>query len=144
MTGLARVQRWGLVGLCVIWLGGGVAEQVAARQTPALASLQEALASGDAHLLMAEASDRVEIALLGQSKLYSRAQAVYVMQDFFRRYPPEHFAFQNTSQAEGSWFATGQYRYKHAERPLKVYVRLRMKGAQWELREVRIEQRRRS
>ena len=65
------------------------------------------------------------------------------MQDFFRRYPPEGFALQSQAQEQGSWFATGRYRYKHAEQPLLVYLRLRLKSDQWELREMRIEERQR-
>lgn len=112
-------------------------------QEPPLLKVQEAFAAGDANALLGEAADRLEIALMGQSKLYSRAQATYVMEDFFRRYPPEQFTLQNDSQGGGNWFATGQYHYKHTEQPLHVYVRLHRKGEQWELREVRIERRQR-
>ena len=111
-------------------------------QEAALDQLQEAFATGDADAVLADAADRVEIALLGQSKLYSRAQATYVMADFFRRYPPESFTLRNDAREDGNWFATGRYQYKHAEQPLHVYVRLRLKGDQWELLEVRVEQRR--
>ena len=121
-------------------LGAFVAGPVWAQQA-ALEQVQEALAAGDADALLGEAADRVEIALLGRSKLYSRAQATYVMQDFFRRYPPETFTLQNNAQDNGSWFATGRYQYKHAEHPLQVYLRLHLKGQLWQLREVRIEQR---
>ncbi len=112
----------------------------AAAQQEALPRLQRAFVAGNAHALLAAAADRVEIALLGRGKLYSRAQATYVMQDFFREYPPEAFALQSESRTDGSWIAAGQYRCKQAERPFQVYLRLRLKEAQWELREIRIEE----
>jgi hypothetical protein len=116
---------------------------VQAQQRQALERLREAFVAGDANALLREASDRIEIALLGRSKLYSKAQATYVLQDFFRRYPPEAFTLQPNEPEAGNWFTTGRYRYRHAEQPLQVYVRFLQKGTQWELREVRIEERRR-
>ena len=126
----------------LVLLGGFGAGPVWAQQGAALSQVQEAFAAGDAKALLGEAADRVEIALLGGSKLYSRAQAIYVMEDFFRRYPPETFTLQNDAQEDGNWFATSRYRYKHAERPLHVYLRLRKKDGRWQLHEVRVEERR--
>ncbi len=140
MTTRGRVYRGGSVALVVALLAAGPA---AAQQATPLARLGQAFEAGDAHALLADAADRVEIALLGSSKLYSRAQATYVMQEFFREYPPEQFTLQNESRTEGSWIAAAHYRYKRAEHPLQVYVRLRVKGEQWELREVRVEERQR-
>lgn len=135
------VRRGWLPAVLSLVMLGFAAAPVPAQET-ALNQVQEAFATGDADAVLADAADRVEIALLGQSKLYSRAQATYVMEDFFRRYPPEVFTFHNDAQEDGNWFATGRYQYKHAEQPLHVYVRLRLKGEQWELLEVRVEQRR--
>ena len=130
----------GLVALlCVGLLVGFGTTTAQAQQGQALTQMRDAFAGGDAEALLGGAADRVEIALLGQSKLYSRAQAIYVMEDFFRRYPPESFTLQNDAQDEGNWFATGRYQYVHADQPLHVYLRMRLKGQQWELREVRIE-----
>ena len=134
------ILRRVFVALVLMLLGGFVAGPVQAQEA-ALDQVQEAFAAGDADALLGEAADRVEIALLGRSKLYSRAQAIYVMQDFFRRYPPEAVTLKNNAQDDGSWFATGQYHYKHAGHPLQVYLRLHLKDRQWQLREVRIEQR---
>jgi hypothetical protein len=112
------------------------------QQTP-LVEIREALRRGDAQALLAVAAERVEIALLGRSTLYSRSQATYVLQDFFRHYPPKRFVLINDSRAGGSWFAVGRYEVQGGDQPLDVYLRLRARGGGWELREVRIEQRRR-
>ena len=134
-------RRQGLLAVLSLAVLSLATAPVLAQET-ALSQVQEAFAAGNADAVLAGAADRVEIALLGQSKLYSRAQATYVMEDFFRRYPPEAFTLHNDAREDGNWFATGRYQYKHAEQPLYVYVRLRLKGQQWELLEVRVEQRR--
>lgn len=136
------VRRGWLLAVLGFGMLGGLAAGPVQAQEAALSRLQEAFAAGDADAVLADAADRVEIALLGQSKLYSRAQATYVMEDFFRRYPPETFTLHNDARDEGNWFATGRYQYKHAEQPLHVYLRLRLRGEQWEVLEVRVEQRR--
>lgn len=107
----------------------------------ALEHLQAAFVAGDADALLEGAADRVEITLLGQSRLYSRAQAMYVMRDFFREYAPERFVLVSENQAEGSWIADAQYGYRGAEQILQIYLRLRQLADGWELREIRIAQR---
>ena len=141
MIWLGSVQRWWIIGFSLMLLAGSLAGPAMAQPQYNIEEIQDAFAKGDARALLAKASSRVEIALLGRSRLYSRPQAVYVIQDFFRRYPPEGFVVQSEDQEEGSWFATGRYRYKHAERPLQVYLRFRWKDDEWALHEVRVEER---
>ncbi len=143
MTRLRPMPRWWIVGFSMALLAAGPVGRAVAQTQHGIGKVRDAFAQGDARALLGDASDRIEIALLGRSRLYSRAQAFYVMQDFFRRYPPEGFTLQSQAQEQGSWFATGRYRYKHAEQPLLVYLRLRLKSDQWELREMRIEERQR-
>ncbi len=103
--------------------------------------LHQAFVDGDAHALLDGAADRVELALPGRSKLYSRAQATYVLQDFFRQFPPDRFEIDREAKLEDSWIASGTYWHRQDEVPFKVYVRMRRKGDRWELREMHIEQR---
>ncbi len=134
-------RRVWLIAALVLGVAGGFVAGPALAQQTALDRVEEAFKNGDADALLDEAADRVEIALLGGSKLYSRAQATYVMKDFFQRYPPEAFTPRNNTPDGSNWFATGLYRYKHTRQPLQVYLRLHLKDQQWQLREVRIEQR---
>lgn len=143
MTRWRPLLRWGIIGFSIALLAGGPVGRTVAQTPYGIEKVQDAFAKGDAHALLDDASDRIEIGLFGRSRLYSRAQAIHVVQGFFQRYPPAGFTLQSQAPEEGSWFATGQYRYKHAEHPLQVYLRLRLKNDQWELREVRIEERRR-
>lgn len=111
-------------------------------QTGPQAAIERAFRTGDAQALLEDAAERIEIMFFGQGMLYSRAQARYVMQDFFRQYPPVQFRMQHASTTGGSWFGTGTYAYERGERPLQVYVRLKRQGRdRWEVREIRIEER---
>ena len=104
-----------------------------------LAQIEVALRTGDARLLLGSAADRLEIGIFGVSTLYSRAQALYVMQEFFRQYPPKDFSFREPSATSGGWFSAGYYQSTMQARALRIYVHLRQRDDQWQLREIRIE-----
>lgn len=104
-----------------------------------LQEVETALAEGDVTALARRSADRVEVTLFGSASMYSRGQAMYVLAEFFREYPPVRAALSDPSRSGGNWFALGQYFYERGEQPLRVFVRLRHKGGRWELREVRIE-----
>ncbi len=104
-----------------------------------LAVVQRALSRASVDSIIALSSDRIEIAVLGKSKLYSKAQARYVLKDFFDRYPPVRVTFRNPSATDKGIFAAGSYRHTADGEPLRVYVRLRRDDASWSLREIVVE-----
>lgn len=106
-----------------------------------LAQIQAAFAAGDAQALLQHGAMRVEVALFGAGKLYSRAQAQVVMQDFFVQHPPTRFAFREHTRTDHGFFARGEYGSARVDPPLLVYVRLRVQEDRWELREILIESR---
>ncbi|MGI9174419.1 MAG: DUF4783 domain-containing protein [Rhodothermales bacterium] len=107
----------------------------------ALGRVEEAFQQGNGRNLLAGAADRLEIAVLEAPSFYSRAQAMYVMENFFRTYPPKQFDIQDADPSEESLYAPGLYWSTSQSEPFRVYVRLRRMAQQWELREIRIEQR---
>ncbi|MDX1548086.1 MAG: DUF4783 domain-containing protein [Rhodothermales bacterium] len=133
------LRRFSSIAAVLLVLLPGVRPAGAQPVPPALERLEAAVGAGDHEAVIVAAADRVELDVLGSRKLYSRAQASYVLHDFFRRYPPEAFAFDHATQAEGHWFATGLYRYRQGEQPLRVSVRLRSHEDGWTLRELRVE-----
>ena len=134
----ARLARLGVLAV-LAW--GATSGATAQEAHAVLAQVEEAFQQGDARGLLSAAADRLEIAVLEAPMLYSRAQATYVMQDFFRLYPPERFKLQEAAQSDGSLFVPGLYWSTSGGDPFKVYLRLRQKAHAWELREVRVEQR---
>lgn len=139
------MQRTTLLGLAallcglLLWPGTGARAQETRDRN--LERLQEALESGDVEAVLGQAAERIDVTLFSANALYSRAQAQYVLRDFFREYPPRRFAFKEPSRRDENWFAAGQYWYGSSDEPLAVYVRLRRQGERWELREIRIDRR---
>ena len=83
------------------------------------------LAHGDEEALLAFAGQRVELALLGQRRRYTRAQAKYVLDDFFRRYPPETFAVDHSLSQQNEWWLVGRYVVRFNAERMRVYLRFR-------------------
>lgn len=119
------------------------AEADTSLQAQALEHVRDAFARGDARALLAHATERIEMTLLGRSTHYSRSQAIYVMEEFFRDYPPEQFAAEDTSGAEGSWFMAYEYWSTRGQEPMQVFIRVRTLADSWEVREIRVERQRR-
>lgn len=138
-TGWKLLGVVGAVMVCVALM----APAAYAQEEPPLERIHEAFIQGDARALLQEAADRVEVVLLGQSRQYSRSQAVYVMDEFFREYPPEQFELADTSESNGSHFAASQYWSNREEAPMQVFIHLRESKERWLIREIRIERRRR-
>ena len=101
--------------------------------------VEQAFSRGDAAALLAHAADRVEIAVLGTGSLYSRAQATYVLNDFFRENPPRRFAADEPSSTRDNFFVAGKYWYGADDQHYDVYMRFRWRDGTCEVRELRIE-----
>ena len=102
-------------------------------------SLRSAFADGAAADVLERAAGQLDLTVLGVNALYSRSQATYVLDNFFRLHPPQRCILQAPSEAAGNWFVTGSYRSTNSEQPFSVYLRLSKKGTEWELREIRID-----
>ena len=98
-----------------------------------------AVSRGDVPELVEHAAERVEIAVLGNITVYSRAQATYVLEDFFRAHPPARFVANAPTVAEGSIFVAGRYWYGEDKKRLDIYLRLRRHNDAFLIREIRIE-----
>lgn len=104
----------------------------------AMERLVEAFETGDAHMLLRSATDRLGVSLLGKRASYSRGQALYVMEHFFRQHPPRRFVLDDVRKMDGHRLAMGRYWTQGAEQPFEVYVHLQAGGDGWMLREIRI------
>lgn len=137
------------LGLLTGWPMAGAAHGAAYAQSPpalpdstALDRVEDAFRSGSADALLAGAADRLDVIIFGKGASYSRAQAVLVLTEFFRRNPPGRVTFEQEVLAEDRRSMIGEYRVAedHAE-PISVFVRLRARGPHWQLRSIRIERR---
>jgi len=142
MTPVRFVLFFLLAGLGVSATHG----QVPVQDTPAAVpdSVAErvvtAFVKGEAETLLAPATDRVEVSLFGAGTFYRKAQAFYVLREFFDAHPPVDFRLSDVTAAERSCFVRGQFRHDGDHRPLQVYVRLDARAEGWHLQEVRIDE----
>lgn len=135
--------------LLLLLLGGGVTAacgQVPIQETPAavpdsvVERVVTAFADGEAEPLLTPATDRVEVSLFGARTFYSRAQAFYVLREFFDAHPPADFQLSDITATEHSCFVQGQYAHDGGDISLQVYVRLAARDETWRLQEVRIDE----
>lgn len=124
--------------VCLLLLSGLGQEQASAQNFSEIDRIQTAVVAGDAEGVLSGAEDRVDIALLGQGRLYKRAQAIFVMKAFFRSYPPKSFTIRNEEREAANWFATGRYTNRYDGKEFSVYLRLRLRSSSWHLATIRV------
>ena len=107
----------------------------------ALQRVTRGLESSDPEAVLVDVDGRVEIVLFGQGGVFRRAQAVHVLRDFFRRYPPARVAFSEPSSSDDGQTATGRYSLRSGGTDLNVRVMHRVTGDTWKLASIRIDQR---
>lgn len=128
-----------LIGAVLIVSVSGWSSALAQNERGTMEVVEQALSQGDTNALTSIASARIELTIFGSAAMYSRGQAMYVLSDFFRQHPPTTVSFSDPSRSGANWFVMGEYLYEGGEQPLRVFVRLRARDGQWELRELRID-----
>ena len=100
--------------------------------------IQEAIESGNGESLASKSSSFVEVTLLGNSTLYSRAQAGYILKEFFREHPPSNFKIQRRMNVGNDWYMYGNYRNSSENASYRLEVRIRRNGDRYEIKNIRI------
>ncbi|HMR57110.1 MAG TPA: DUF4783 domain-containing protein [Cyclobacteriaceae bacterium] len=91
------------------------------------APMKEALKAGSAKELVKYVNQSVEINVEGEINTYSKAQAEFVLRDFFKKYPVTDFSISHTgSSKSGLQYAIGTY--KSNGNQLTVLIRLKQTG----------------
>jgi hypothetical protein len=105
----------------------------------AMERIEKAIGAGEATALAATMSQRVSVAVFGASREYSQSQAEHVLRKFFAEYPPSGFSVLKHSETEQGAFVAGRYRSARLEGEIDLYLRLRDRDGNWELREIIIQ-----
>ena len=100
--------------------------------------IQQAIENGNAASLVNKSSSYVEVTLLGNSTMYSRSQAGYILKEFFRENPPSDFAFQRRLNVGNDWYVYGSYRNKTEKASYRMEIRIRRNGERYEIKNIRI------
>ena len=134
-------RRLALVAALALTLGA-VPPAVPQPSDDALARVEAGLREADPSGVLSHAADRVEIVRFGQGGTFRRAQAVHVLRDFFRRYPPSRVVFAEQGSSDDGQTAMWRYWSDDGGAPLTVRVLHRpVDDESWELAWIRIDQR---
>lgn len=140
MASLHHLSR--RIGVRVVALAGVflLSGAVPTQPDESLAQIEAALQEGDPAAVLDQVEDRVEIVLFGQGGTYRRGQAVHVLRDFFRRYPPDRVDLgSERSSSDDGRTAIGRYWTEDGGMPLQIQVLHREEGETWHLVSLRIE-----
>jgi hypothetical protein len=95
-------------------------------QADIFAPMKDALKAGSAKELAKYFNQSVDINLEGEVNTYSKAQAEFVLRDFFKKYPSSDFSIEHTgSSKSGLQYAIGSYKSNND----KFNVLIRVKQA---------------
>lgn len=105
-----------------------------------LSQIKSAILSADAAGLADQTLYSVEIGLFGVGRYYSKGQATLLLKSFFSDFPLEDFSVTGSTRTPGAWFVEGKYLSKSAEKPIRIYIRLRVSDGTWKVREFLVEE----
>ena len=89
--------------LCVILAFTANAQDV-------FAPIKDAIKASNAKEVIKFFNTSVDMNLAGEASMYSKAQAEFVLRDFFKKYPATEFRIQHTGSSKGGLqFAIGEY-----------------------------------
>jgi len=90
-----------------------------------LTSIKTYVSEENSQALINHADEYLELALIEQPRRYSQAQAFYVIEKFFRLYPPKEFELRHTISQGDQWWVIGQYKVRDEQQILHMYLRFR-------------------
>ncbi len=128
------------IGLFLVSIAAlGLDAAFAQKSDPLVDEIVSAFAGGKSRLLLAMTSNPVEIALLGESRKYSKNQASHVLRRFFDQYHPHGFEIRDSTRVTRGRFIEGILNVKPDDGPFLIYLRLGRIEDAWLLREILIE-----
>lgn len=95
------------------------------------------LKSGNAAKLAAHFSDNVELVVLDNENVYSKAHAQQVLSDFFKKYPPKNFIIIHQGGKDGSNYAIGNLQVENEK--FRVYFLVKSQNGASYIHQLRIE-----
>jgi hypothetical protein len=106
---------------------------------PSLDAISKALSAGDADALSQYFGDNVEISILDQEQLYSKAKATETMRSFFSSNKPKSFSqvHQGTSRENSDQYCIGNMSASNGS--YRVYIYLKMSGGTTTIQEIRFD-----
>ncbi len=112
-----------------------LASQLVWAQAEIFAPVREALKAGSAKEAVKYFNQSLDINLEGEIKTYSKAQAEYVLRDFFKKHPPSDFTIVHTGSSKGGLqYAIGNL--KSNNEVYNVLIRVKQAGNDYLVHEI--------
>jgi hypothetical protein len=96
-----------------------------------------AIKSGNSKALSAFFTDNVDLKVLAQEDVYSKAQAELIIKDFFAKHPVKSFSIEHKSTKNESQFAIGKLETSNGK--FRVYFLLKKPAGKLKIQQFRIE-----
>ncbi len=104
-------------------------------QSDIFAPIRDVLKTGNAKELAKYFNQSVDINLEGEVNTYSKAQAEFVLRDFFKKYPSSDFTIEHTgSSKSGLQYAIGNYKSNNDQ--FNVLIRVKQSGSAYLIHEI--------
>lgn len=100
--------------------------------------IANAIKSGNSKAIAAYFTDNVDLKVLHQEDVYSKAQAELIVKDFFAKHPVKAFSVAHKSSKNDSQFAIGSLETTSGK--YRVYFLLKKTGDKLQIQQFRIEQ----
>lgn len=88
-------KKWVFVGLLLL------ISQLGWAQTEIFSPIKDALKAGSAKEAVKYFNQSLDINIEGELNTYSKAQAEFVLRDFFKKHPPSDFTIVHTGSSKG-------------------------------------------
>jgi len=97
--------------------------------------IREAIKAGSAKEAVKSFNQSLDINLEGEIKTYSKAQAEFVLRDFFKKHPPTDFTIVHTGSSKGGLqYAIGNL--KSNNETYNVLIRVKQAGNEYLVHEI--------
>ena len=112
---------------------------LAAQGNPTMDAIAKALNNGDADALVQYLADNVEVSILDQEQIYTKAKATEVLRSFFSTNKPKSFnqVHQGTSRGNNDQYCIGNLSATTGS--YRVYLYLKVSGSSTTIQEIRFD-----
>jgi len=112
-----------------------LASQLLWAQAEIFAPVRDAIKAGSAKEAVKSFNQSLDINLEGEIKIYSKAQAEFVLRDFFKKHPPTDFTIVHTGSSKGGLqYAIGNL--KSSAETYNVLIRVKQAGSDYLVHEI--------
>jgi hypothetical protein len=124
-----KSKKWVLIVIFTL------ASQLLWAQVEIFTPIKDAIKAGSAKEAVKSFNQSLDINLEGEIKTYSKAQAEFVLRDFFKKHPPTDFTIVHTGSSKGGLqYAIGNLKSDNVT--YNVLIRVKQAGSDYLVHEI--------